>query len=82
MEQALVAAGWHCLPWCEDADWHWAWMDRAHPERSTAAQLLERLMTPLPPGISRVRVLSPTIRVNATAIIFRLRKVKDLDALT
>jgi hypothetical protein len=34
-------------------------------------------------SVQRYRVLSPIIRVNATAlIIFRLRNVKELDALT
>ena len=34
-------------------------------------------------SVQRYRVLSPIVRVNATAlIVFRLRNVKELDALT
>jgi hypothetical protein len=55
--QALVGAGWHRLPWAEDDDWHGQWMDRVHPDRETAADLLERLMSHLPEGTKRVLIV-------------------------
>ena len=51
---ALEQAGWQRLPWCEGADWYKPWMDRVHPERSTAAELLGRLLAKLPPSMRRV----------------------------
>ena len=57
MNLALEQAGWERLPWCEDADWYKPWVDRVHPERSTAAELLRRLLAKLPPSTRRVLIV-------------------------
>ena len=54
---ALAQAGWQRLPWCEDAGWYKPWMDKNHPERDTAAELLARLLAQLPPGTRRVLIV-------------------------
>ena len=57
LNQAFTDAGWQRLTWCEDADWGKAWMDKDHPERPTAAELLARLLVQLPSGTRRVLIV-------------------------
>ena len=56
LNQAFTGAGWQRLTWREDADWGKAWVDKGHPERPTAAELLARLLVQLPSGTRRVLI--------------------------
>ena len=57
LNQAFTDAGWQRLSWCADADWCKPWMDRVHPERPTASELLTRMLIQLPVSTRRALIV-------------------------